>query len=142
LEVAYMDNLRCKARLSVLWVLLVVGTPMWLASSFMLPGVIEDIIGGQFFREQINDGFMLAFIIPFWLIPAIMAVLCFSLKDSANRWLNFIIAIILGVFFILSSIEPLVEGDPFVAFGVFDIAGPVVAALIAWFAWRLPKQKV
>ena len=136
-----MEILRWKARLSVLWVLLAVITSAYMILSLMSLGVIEDIITGQFYGTQISGGF-LAFWSLFWLIPLIMAVLCFSLKDSANRWLNFIMGILFVIFYLLDTIQRLILGEALIALGVLDIAAPVVAAFIAWFAWRRPKQEM
>ncbi len=135
-----MDNLRCRARLSVLWIFIATLSAVWFGLALWFPGIIEDVIAGQYGVMQINDGFLLLILIPFTLIPMIMAVLCFSLKDKANRWVNFIVAILLGVLFIFSAFDP-VE-DPSVVTMTFDIGAIVIAALIAWFAWKLPKQQV
>jgi hypothetical protein len=135
-----MEILRWKARLSVLWVFLAVITSAYMILILMSPGVIEDIIIGQFEGTPITGGF-LAFWSIFWLIPLIIAALCFSLKDSANRWLNFIMGIIFVLFYISDTIQRLIQGEPLIAQGALDIAAPVVAAFIAWFAWRLPKQE-
>ena len=135
-----MEILRWKARLSVLWVFLAVITSAFMILSFMSPGVIEDIIIGQLDGTPISGGF-LAFWSIFWLIPLIMAVHCFSLKNSANRWLNFIMGIIFVLFYISDTIQRLVRGESLIAQGALDIAAPVVAAFIAWFALRWPKQE-
>ena len=135
-----MEILREKARLSVLWVFLAVITSAYMILSLMSLGVIEDIIMGQFDGTPISGGF-LAFWSIFWLIPLIMAVLCFSLKDSANRWLNFIMGIVFVLFYIFDTIQRLVQGESLIAQGVLDVVAPVVAACIAWFAWRRLKQE-
>ena len=89
---------------------------------------------------QISGGMLAGFAIFFWLIPLIMAVLCLTLKDAPNRWTNFVLSIIFGVFYLVDIIGDLsrggLSGDT-----LMGIAAIVVAAFIAWFAWKWPKQE-
>ena len=134
-----MEILRWKTRLSVLWVFMAVGMSAAVILYFMMPGVVEEIIAGEMEGMQISDGLLAGFAI-FWLIPLIMAVLCLTLKDAPNRWTNFVLSIIFGVFYLVDVIGDLsrwgLSGDT-----LMGIAAIVVAAFIAWFAWKWPKQE-
>ena len=134
-----MEILRWKTRLSVLWVFMAVGMSAAMILYFMMPGVVEEIIAGEMEGMQISDGLLAGFTI-FWLIPLIMAVLCLTLKDAPNRWTNFVLSIIFGVFYLVDVIGDLsrvgLSGDT-----LMGIAAIVVAAFIAWFAWKWPKQE-
>jgi len=62
-----------------------------------------------------------------------------TLKDSANRWVNFV----LGIIFTLLNIGHLIEhlAEPSVQ-QILILGSTVVAtALIAWYAWKWPKQE-
>ena len=134
-----MEILRWKTRLSVLWVFMAVGMSAAMILYNMMPGIVEEIIAGEMEGMQISDGLLAGFAI-FWLIPLIMAVLCLTLKDAPNRWTNFVLSIIFGVFYLVDVIGDLslggLSGDI-----LMGIAAIVVAAFIAWFAWKWPKQE-
>ena len=138
-----MELLRWKARLSVIWVVMAVGyTAGWILM-FMMPGVMEVMMAGEMpAGKPLSEGRMVMYVL-FWLIPIVMAVLCLSLKDSPNRWLNFVLGIILGLFFIFEITSRSIEGEAVsVAIWLIFIAAIVFSAFIAWFAWRWPKQEV
>jgi len=140
-----MELLRWKTRIAVLWVFLAVAT---LAHSMLIawePGGLERMLSdmeaggpGKFLFEAL-----------FGLVPLWLAFLALTMKDSYNRWVNFVLGIaftILNIFHFFSCVVPLGEGGP--------VAGPtahhillvgstvVVTALIAWYAWKWPKQEV
>jgi hypothetical protein len=135
-----LEILRKKIRLTVLWIF--IGTVMtsYIVLSLMGPGVINDVISGQYYGSEINNGLVLSFVIPFWIIPFIMAVLCLTLRHSWNRWTNIIVGVIVGVIEIISlfgSSSPEISAS----LVIFDIASIVGLLLIIWWAWRLPKQE-
>ena len=89
--------------------------------------------------SQISDGFLVFFGL-YWLIPLIMAVLSQTLKDKANRWTNFVLGVVFGVFWVLHPFIHLVSGMPIpINQLMFNIASVVAAAFIAWWAWSWPK---
>ena len=136
-----MELLRWKIRIAVLWIFLAVGMSAGMFLWFMGPGAIEDIIAGKMEDMQIGEGLMFLFAI-FWLIPLIMAFLTLTMKDSANRWTNFVLGILFAIFYIVDlSNHATGEAIPSIAFLVTGILGIVAAALIAWFAWKLPKEE-
>ena len=139
-----MEILKWKIRFSLLWVFLAVATSANMILSLAGPGVIEELISGKLEGAQITNGTLLMLGL-LWLIPLIMAILCFTLKDSVNRWLNFVLAIILGIFYItdmVESIGQIAQGLPYAGPLLLTISGIVVAAFIARFSWSWPKQQV
>jgi len=131
-----MELLRWKARLSVLWVFIAVGMSAVMILRFMMPGVIEEVMVGE------SEGMMVAYAF-FWLVPLAVAVLCLTLKDSLNRWTNFVLGILLGLFFIICEIiVPVIQRDAVsVALWLMIIAGLLVLFFIAWFAWKWPEYE-
>jgi len=128
-----MERLTWKIRISVLWLFMAVAMAAHNALSFMERDVVE-----QMWEMQMGVG-MLVFMALFWLVPLIMAALSLTLKDSANRWAN----IVLGIVFTLLNIGHLVEHlTPPVVHQILILASTVVVtALIAWYAWKWPKQE-
>lgn len=136
-----MELLRWKTRIAVLWIFLAVGLSAAMFLSFMEPGVIEDLISGKHDGTQIGEGLIFLFAI-LWFIPLIMAFLSLTLKDSTNRWTNFVLGILFAIFYVVDFINNLTgEELPAIASVVMFVLLIVVAALIAWHAWKLPKQE-
>jgi uncharacterized membrane protein AbrB (regulator of aidB expression) len=78
--------------------------------------------------------------ITYYWVPLVMAVLSLTLKDKVNRWGN----IILGIFYAGFILFELIMNITTVAYPyviLMDISAIVVAALIAWFAWKWSKQE-
>ena len=135
-----MEILRNKMRLAILWTF--IGTVMasYLVLSLMGSGVINDVISGQYYGNEINNGFILAFLIPFWIVPFAMAVLCLTLRTSWNRWTNIVVGVAVGVVEVISLFGSNTP-DISASLLLFDIASIVGLLLIIWWAWRLPKQE-
>jgi len=134
-----MELLRWKTRLAVLWIILAVGFSAYMFLRFMEPGVIEGIISGQFGSSQISEGYLFCLAI-FWFIPWIMAFLTLTLKGSVNRWTNFVLGVLLAITFIYGLVESASSGHS-AAILVDKSIGFVAVALIAWYAWKWPKQQ-
>ena len=135
-----MEILRNKMRLGILWTF--IGTVMasYMVLSLMGSGVINDVISGQYYGSEINNGFILAFLIPFWIVPFAMAVLCLTLRTSWNRWTNIVVGVAVGVVEVISLFGSNTP-DISASLLLFDIASIVGLLLIIWWAWRLPKQE-
>ena len=130
-----METLGWKTRIAVLWVLMAVAMSAHGLLTAMVPGGLEKAISEV---EAMGSG-MLVFKALFWLVPLWLAFLSLTLKDSCNRWTN----IILGIIFTLLNIWHLIEhlAEPS-AEQILIVGSTVVAtALIAWYAWKWPKQE-
>ena len=132
-----MERLTWKVRISVLWLFMAVAMSAHSILAFMDPAAMEEL--GEM---QMSAG-MFVFMALFWLIPLIMAFLSLILTDSANRWANIVLGIVFTVLNIWHLIMHLAE--PSVEPSVHQIlvigSTVVVAALIAWYAWKWPKQE-
>ena len=131
-----MEILRWRTRIAVLWIFMAVAMSAHGLLVAMVPGGLEKAISEV---ESMGSG-MLVFMALFWLVPLWLAFVSMTLKDSANRWVNFI----LGIIFTLLNIWHFTEHVTEPAVEQILIIGStvVVAALITWYAWRWPKQEV
>ena len=130
-----MEVLRWKTRIAVLWVLMAVAMSAHSIMATMEAGGFEEIA-----EEMAGMGAgMLVFIALFWLIPLWLAFMSLTVKGSANRWVNFVLGIIFTILNIGHFIEHLAPPSPVL---ILIIGSTVVAtALIAWYAWKWPKQE-
>lgn len=128
-----METLRWKTRIALLWVFMAVAMSAHSVLAFMEPGAMEKMA-----EMEMGPGMML-FVALFWWVPLVMAVLSVSLKDVANRWTNFVLGIIFTVLNIFHLTEHIAE--PSVHQLLFIVSTVVATALIAWYAWKWPKQE-
>ena len=136
-----MEFLRCRARLSALWFFMAVGMSAYMFLYFMIPGTVEEMMAGQIEGMELSEAMMVLYAL-YWLIPLVMAVLCLTLSGSANRWLNFVLGILFALFLIVVIIIRQAAGEATsVALWLMFIATVVATALIAWYAWKWPKQE-
>ena len=136
-----MDLLRCKARLSVLWLTMAIGTAASFLLGLLTPGTIEEIMTGEWGGMELSEG-MLVFMVFFFIIPIVVAILSLTLNGSANRWMNFVLGIIWFLWLIVEIIEhATMEGTVYIATYLGLAAGIVIAVYIVYFAWRLPKAE-
>ena len=135
-----MEILRWKARFAVLWIIEAFGMSVYMFLLFMKPGVIKGIISGQFGSGQISEG-LLFYLAIFWFIPWIMAFLSMTLKGSVNRWTNFALGVLFAIAFVYGLVESANSGHSAAILVNYSL-GIVAAALIAWYAWKWPKQEV
>jgi hypothetical protein len=136
-----MDLLRCKARLSVLWLTMAIGTVASMFLGLLTPGTIEEVIAGEWGGMEFSGG-MSVFMAFFFIIPIVVAILSLTLNGSANRWLNFVLGIIWFLWLIVEIIEhATMEGTVYVSAYLMFAAGIVIAAYIVYFAWKLPKSE-
>ncbi len=134
-----MELLRCKARLSVLWLTMAIGTVASMFVGLLTPGTIGDIMAGEMGGMELSEG-MLVFMAFFFIIPMVLAILSLTLNGSANRWTNFILGIIWFLWLIVEIIErATMEGTVYIASYLMLAAGIIIAAYIVYFAWKLPK---
>jgi len=128
-----MEILRWKARIAVLWVFMAVAMSAHAVLSFMGREAVEEM-----WEMEMGQGMMLLMAL-FWWVPMVMAVLSLTLKDSANRWANFIVGIVFTILNIVHLMEHLAEPSADMILLIGSTA--VITGLIAWFAWRWPKPQ-
>jgi len=135
-----MEKLVWKLRISILWIFLAVSMSAAMILYIMTPGIINSIIAGEMEGMEITAGVLMIFAL-FWLIPLIMAFCTLIINDAANRWSNAILGLFFGVFYIVDISGHLSKGEEFGGHCLMGVAGIIVAFLIAWHAWKWPKQK-
>ena len=124
-----MELLRWKTRIAVLWIILAVNHIAYIFQSVLEPGILKD------FREV-----MLYSLTTFFFLPCLVAWLTLSLKNSATRWLNFVLAVLFALVKALVLIGDLNSGRS-TAVPINAFWGFLAAALIIWYAWKWPKQE-
>ena len=130
-----MEILRWKTRIAVLWVLMAVAMSAHSLFVFMEPGAMEGMA-----EELATMGpGMMVFLALLWLVPLWLAFVSLTVKGSANRWVNFILGIIFTILNIGHFTEHLAPPSPAQILIVGSTV--VVTALIAWYAWKWPKQE-
>jgi hypothetical protein len=136
-----MELLRCKARLAVLWLTMAVGTAASMLLIVVKPGGIEDIMAGEMGGTQISEGTMVIYAL-FFIIPLVVAILSLTLNGSANRWLNFVLGIVWGLWFVfqMTGHATMEETVPIATWLLLG-GGLVISAYIAYFAWKLPEME-
>jgi len=131
-----MENLAFRIKLSVLWILLDLasfGTTVVMV--LMEPGMMEEIMSGVVEGMKLGPGLLLILAIMV-LVPIAMAFLSLTLKGSGIRWLN----IILGILYVVIELPDVVKITS--AHGLLMIGSLIlIPALIAWYAWKWPKQE-
>jgi len=136
---ALMENLALKIKFAVLWLFVAVTMSANTVLYFIVPGVIDEIRAGEVVGMQAGPELLLVMAITYFWVPLVMAVLSLTLKDKVNRWAN----IILGIFyagFILFELTMNITTVAYPYVILMDISAIVVAALIAWYAWKWSKQ--
>ena len=104
----------------------------------MEPGFIElvragEVLGGIKITQELWFGAAILI-----TIPSVMIFLSLTLKPKANRWANIILGIVytgVNIWNVLSFEEPWA----YIIF--FNIVEIVLTLLIAWYAWKWPKQE-
>jgi drug/metabolite transporter (DMT)-like permease len=127
-----MELLRCKVRIAALWVFMAVAMAAHSQFAVMTPGGLEKTISEV---EAMGPGIMALF----WLVPLWLAFVSITVKGSSNRWVNFVLGIIFTILNIWHFVEHLAE--PSVEQIMIVGSAVVFTALIAWYAWKLPKEE-
>ena len=128
-----------KIKISVLWLFWIVAFLVTMMLALFEPGVIEQIIAGEFAGTKIGPEIMLINAISL-LIPLAMAFLSLTLKDSMNRWANIIVGMIFTVFQLVALIEMSTLPTVYAYAVLIELSKVVAPALIVWYAWK-SKQK-
>jgi hypothetical protein len=91
-----MEILAWKVKLALLWVFAAGGWLVSFSINLMMPGVIQGIVVGQIGNTPINEGRMVFYAL-LYVIPFAMALLCLTLRDSWNQWLNMVAGVVFGI---------------------------------------------
>jgi hypothetical protein len=124
-----------KTRFAVFWLFIAVSMSANTILYLVVPGVIDEIRGGQIVGMQAGPDLILGMAVTYYWVPLVMAIVSLTLKDKLVRWAN----IILGVFyagFILFELTINVTTVAYPYAILMDVSVFLVAALISWFAWK------
>ena len=136
-----MEALKCKIKISILWISFAVATSAAMIIWFIEPGILEQIMTtGQMLSEKLSAENIIFFAL-WWIVPLSMAFLTQILTYSLNRWANFILGLIFALFTIYYFINHLIKGWFTVANLLILIFLFVVSILITWYGWNLPKER-
>lgn len=131
-----MNNLALKIRLAILWLFIAVTMSANTILYFIVPGVIDEIRGGEVVGMQAGHELLLVMAMMYFWAPLVMAVLSLALKNKANQWAN----ITLGVFYAGFILFELVMNIATVTYPyviLMDISAIVISTLIVWHARKL-----
>jgi hypothetical protein len=130
-----VENLVLKTRLAVLWLFVAVTMSANTLLYLLVPGVLDEIRAGTVVGMQAGHGLLLTMAIMYYWVPLVMAVVSLTLKYRVNRWAS----IVLGVFYVVFISFELFMNVTTVAYPyviLMDTSAIVVAALIAYYAWK------
>ena len=116
-----------KEKISILWIVVMINMIYADIISFMLPGVLNDIMTGNT-SFKITQEIMLVFAIVLE-IPTAMIFLSRVLKYRANRWAN-IIASVITILCVIAG------GSPTLHYIFFATIEVVCMLLIIRYAWK------
>jgi len=137
-DVSAMDM---KAKLSTLWIFILLNIIFADLHRLFQPGFLEEIMTGTVNGTQLTEGLLLLAAI-MMEIPIAMVLLSRVLKYRLNRWANIIAAGPIGIAFVANS-RPAAPDQIF--FATIEI---VTMLLIVWYAWQWanpeisPKNKI
>ncbi len=144
MEVVYMELLKSKTRIAVLWLIMAVTYSAHMALSIFEPDVIKLVTNGGI---KISEGMFIFSIFLAWLIPLSMAFLSISFKSPADRRVN----MVAGIIFIFGNAGHLLTeqlmapsthmAQPSIHQLLLNLVTVAAAALIAWYSWKWPKQE-
>ncbi len=124
--------------LSALWVARMLSSLQGDSTRFYDPVALKELVAGTTEITVTNEMLLVMSII--LAVPIFMSFLSLTLKDKANRWANLIIGVFFVVWELVFLIFVYLQGPAYEIF--WGIAYLVFAALVVWYAWKWPKQKV
>jgi len=132
-------KINVKIKLSALWVAVTFLYVYADIRAFYEPGIIEQIIAGEFAEVGITTTQALMLGLITMTPPSVMVFLSLILKPKLNRWVN----IILGIFYTLLVLSTQfgIIMDTSVNFLYSGIVEVVLTALIVWYALKWPRQE-
>jgi hypothetical protein len=138
-----MEMLRWKTRIAVLWILAAVAMSAHMILMSFDPAAMKKV--SEWTATAGNGEWV--FMALFWLVPLWLAFVAVTMQGPANRWVNFVVAVIftvLGIWHFFICGVPLWKGGPFaqpMPHHILLVGSTAVATLlIAWYAWKWPKQ--
>ncbi len=130
-------KINVKIKLTALWAAVMFLYVYGDLLGFMKPGHLEELIAGKGVGGiQITQVVLLGIAI-LMAIPGVMVFLSLLLKPKVNRWAN----IILGILYTLVMLGTMLMPGAWAYYIFLGIVEIVLTLLIAWYAWKWPKQE-
>ncbi len=132
-----LDELKVSTRMKV--------SALWISLMFLfiyvdhfalfMPGVLEDIAGGKMRSFKVSQGSLLAGM-ALMVIPSLMIFLTVALKSAASRWTNIVVVIVY-----LAVVIANVVGETWAFYIGASAVEIALLLVVAWYAWRWPKNE-
>lgn len=131
-------ELELKIKISVLWMANTVIDLVQIVLSLFGQGFIEGLQKGRIGDMVISEGQISAFTFSL-VVPVAMAFLVFVIRNQkANKWANFIIALIIAAMSWLDFIVRLPHLHP--AFIASAFATNVAPTMLIYYSWKLDRR--
>jgi hypothetical protein len=127
-----MELLRWKSRMAVLWIIQAIAFAAVLLFALTEPEAT---------RQGLHTQSTIFVVSVIFFIACIMAWFCFTLKESVNRWLSFVLGILFAAAKLISMSGALSSDAVPAAYRFHELWGFLAALLIVWYAWKWPKQE-
>ena len=132
-------KIHVKLKLSALWVAVTFLYVYADVRAFYEPGVIEQIMEGEFANVGITTTQAVLFGLITMTPPSVMVFLSLLLKPKVNRWVNIILGIFYTVVVLTTQFGLIMDTSAnFLYSGIVEV---VLTALIVWYALKWPKQE-
>ncbi len=132
MDQSFMEVMKWKTRMSVLWVIQAVAFATLLILALLAPETTRQGLDTQTARFAVSVIFF---------ISCVMAWFCVALKNSASRWLSLIFGVVFAVCKLLSMSGVFSSGGTSGVHVFHEFWGFLGAILIIWYAWKWPKQE-
>ena len=131
-----MDSptMNMKAKLSTLWIFMLLNVSFDDIHGLLKPGFLEEIMTGTVNGTQMTEGLLLLGAVMIE-VPIAMVLLSRVLKYRVNRWVN----IIAGAMTIALVINNRPAAPDQIFFATIEV---VTMLLIVWYAWKWPNPEL
>jgi hypothetical protein len=124
-----------KAKLAFLWIALMFFYIYNDLFSFMQPGHVAQLVGGQLEGVQFTQSILFSAAV-LMAFPSFMVLLSLILKAGVNRWVNIVVGIL--HIFVLLGTQFVGESDVWLYWRFYELLEAVFLVLIIWTAWKWP----
>ena len=132
-------KINVKLKLSALWVAVMFLYVYADVRAFYEPGIIEQIISGEFAEVGITTTQALMLGLITMTPPSVMVFLSLILKAKLNRWVNIISGIFYTGFVLITQFGIILDTSlNFLYSGIVEV---ILTGLIVWYALTWPKQE-
>ena len=124
-----LNALSFRTRVAVLWVAVAVALSGSMLLYLFMPGALEELLAGEVEGETLDDalGFLLAGMV---IVPLVMAAVTLLVRDRANRYVNLVAGMALGLFGVWAAVLE-TSADGFNVHILMNSVASLLAFLIA-----------